>query len=113
MKNKQAGIHLIIDFHGGKIIENRQEIKTILIETAKKSKNNPLEITIHKFKPRGITGIILLAESHISIHTWPEKNYIAIDIFSCGEKSQPYKGLEYLKEVFAPKKVKVREVKRG
>ena len=112
-KTKRAGIHLIIEFWGGKIIESVKEIKRILITAAKKSKNVPLSVKIHKFLPRGITGFILLAESHISIHTWPEINYVAIDIFSCGKNSQPYKGLEYLKNIFRPKKIKVEEIKRG
>lgn len=112
-KPKYAGIHLIAEFWGGKIIEEPQKIKNILIEAAKKSKNIPLEIKIHKFLPQGITGFILLAESHISIHTWPELDYIAIDIFSCGEKGNPYKGLEYLKKEFQPKKVKIKKIKRG
>jgi S-adenosylmethionine decarboxylase len=112
-KPKPAGIHLIVEFWGGKVIESAREIKKILITAAKKSKNVPLSVKIHKFSPKGITGFILLAESHISIHTWPEIKYIAIDIFSCGKKSQPYKGLEYLKNIFRPKKVKVEEIKRG
>ena len=112
-KPKYAGIHLIVDFWDGKIIEDIQEIKNILIETAKRSKNIPLGIKIHKFSPRGLTGFILLAESHISIHTWPERNYVAIDIFSCGAESEPFKGLEYLKEVFQPKKFVIKEIKRG
>lgn len=112
-KIRYAGIHLIAEFWGGKIIEDAKKIKSILIETAKESKNIPLGIKIHKFSPQGITGFILLAESHISIHTWPEINYVAIDIFSCGEKGKPYKGLEYLKKEFQPKKIKIRELKRG
>lgn len=112
-KIRYAGIHLIAEFWGGKIIEDAKKIKSILIKTAKESQNIPLNIKIHKFSPQGITGFILLAESHISIHTWPERKYVAIDIFSCGEKGKPYKGLEYLKKEFQPKKIKIRELKRG
>ena len=110
---KYAGTHLIAEFWGGKIIESPREIKNILITAAKESKNIPLGIKIHKFSPQGITGFILLAESHISIHTWPELDYTAIDIFSCGQKGKPYKGLEYLKKKFQPKKTRIREIKRG
>lgn len=112
-KPKYAGIHLIVEFWGTKIIENSDKIKNILIKTAKESKNTPLGIKIHKFPLMGITGFILLAESHISIHTWPERKYVAIDIFSCGAKSEPWKGLEYLKKIFQPEKVRIREIKRG
>jgi len=112
-KPKRAGTHLIADFWGVKVIENSQKIKSILVEAAKKSKNVPLGIKIHKFSPQGITGFILLAESHISIHTWPELDYVAIDIFSCGGQGEPYKGLAYLKKEFQPKKVQIKEIKRG
>lgn len=110
---KYAGIHLIAEFWGGKIIESPKEIRKILITATKKSNNIPLGIKIHKFQPQGLTGFVLLAESHIAIHTWPELNYVAIDIFSCGTKGKPYRGLEYLKKVFKPKKVRVKELKRG
>jgi len=112
-QQKYAGIHLLAEFWNGKIIENPKEIKEILIEAVKQSKNTPLEVAIHKFSPQGITGVILLAESHLAIHTWPELNYIAIDIFTCGERAIPYKALKYLKKKFQPKKIKIKEMKRG
>ncbi|MBZ9578627.1 adenosylmethionine decarboxylase [Patescibacteria group bacterium] len=108
-----AGIHLIAEFWNGKIIENPKEIKNILVEAVKKSENTPLGVTIHKFSPQGITGVVLLAESHIALHTWPEINYVAIDIFTCGKRALPSKALEYLKKKFQPKKIQVQEIKRG
>jgi len=110
---KYAGILLVADFWSGKIIEEPKKIKRILIEAAKKSGSQPLEVTIHKFSPQGITGVVLLAESHITIHIWPEINYLAIDIFTCGEKVMPHKALNYLKKEFQPKRVEIREIKRG
>jgi len=112
-KLKYAGIHLLAEFWYGKIIEDPKEIKRILIEAVKKANNTPLKVTIHKFQPQGITGIVLLAESHIAIHTWPENNYVAIDIYTCGDKASPKKALEYLKKEFQPKKVEIKEIKRG
>jgi len=112
-KIKYAGIHLIAEFWGGKIIEDPKEIDKILILAAKKADNTPLEVTIHKFQPQGITGVVLLAESHIAIHSWPEINYIAVDIFTCGEKAIPYKAIDYLKKKFKPKKVEIQKITRG
>ena len=112
-KLKYAGLHLLAEFWYGKIIEDPKEIKRILIEAVKKANNTPLKVTIHKFQPQGITGIVLLAESHIAIHTWPENNYVAIDIYTCGDKASPKKALEYLKKEFQPKKVEIKEIKRG
>lgn len=113
LKSKYAGIHLIADFWSGRIIEDKKEIEKILIEAAKKAGNTPLEVSIHKFSPQGITGVILLAESHIAIHSWPEINYLAIDIFTCGDKAVPRKALNCLKKAFQPKRVEIKEIKRG
>jgi len=112
-KAEYAGIHLIAEFWYGKIIENPKKLEKILVEAVKKAKSIPLKVTIHKFSPHGITGVILLAESHIALHSWPEINYVAIDIFTCGEKTLPYKALEHLKKKFQPKKIKIKEIKRG
>jgi len=108
-----AGVHLIAEFWDGEIIESTKKIKEILFEAAKATKSTPLGIKTHKFSPMGITGFILLAESHISIHTWPEKNYIAIDVFSCGRDTKPKLGIDYLKKQFKPKRFKIKEIKRG
>jgi len=112
-KAKYAGIHLIAEFWFGKAVEDKKELKKILIGAVKRAKNSPLEIAIHKFNPKGITGIVLLAESHIAIHSWTVFNYLAIDIFTCGNKANPYRALEYLKKIFKPKKVEIKEIKRG
>ena len=112
-KEKYAGIHLLAEFWQTKKINSLNEIEKILISAAKAANTKPLKVSLHAFEPYGLSGIVLLAESHISIHTWPEINYVAIDIFTCGEKSSPKKALLYLKKEFSPKKVEIKEVKRG
>jgi S-adenosylmethionine decarboxylase len=111
--SKYAGVHLIAEFWNGKVIEDSKKIEKILIEAVKKAKNTPLEIAIHKFSPQGITGVVLLAESHIAVHAWPEMDYVAIDIFTCGKKAFPYKALDYLKKKFKPKRIEIQKIKRG
>lgn len=110
---RYLGVHLIAEFWNGKTIEDPKELKKILTGAVKAANSSPLKISIHKFSPQGITGVILLAESHISIHSWPEYNYVAIDIFTCGDKSAPEKALTYLKEKFQPKKVNIKKIRRG
>lgn len=112
-KKKYAGTHLIAEFWHGRINENVKDIKRILITAAKRANNTPLEVTIHKFSPQGLTGVVLLAESHIALHSWPEFNYLAIDIFTCGDRTRPFKALEYLKKEFNPKRFEVKEIRRG
>lgn len=107
------GNHLIAEFWHGKIIDDEKKLKKILFEAIKRSNNTPLKFAFHKFNPQGITGVVLLAESHIALHGWPEFNYLAIDIFTCGDKTKPYKALKYLRKVFKPKKVEIQKIKRG
>jgi S-adenosylmethionine decarboxylase len=112
-KQNSLGIHLIADFWFGKKIEDPKKLEKILIEAAKRTGNTPLEFSYHKFNPQGLTGVLLLAESHIAFHSWPEFNYLGIDIFSCGRKAKPERALKYLKRVLRPKKVEVSIIKRG
>ena len=108
-----AGIHIVADFWFSKSVEDPQEIKNILRNAALAAQSTPIKFSVHKFSPHGITGLVLLAESHISIHSWPEIQYLAIDIFTCGKDSKPHLALKYLKKAFRPKKVEIQEIKRG
>jgi len=108
-----AGVHLVADFWFGKIVEDPVQLKKILLESARKSQSTSLKFSFYKFSPQGITGVLLLAESHIALHSWPEINYLSVDIFTCGKNSKPHLALEHLKKVFQPKRVKIQELKRG
>lgn len=110
---KSVGQHLIVDFWGAKKIENPKKLEEILILAAEKAGNTPLKFSYHKFNPHGITGVLLLAESHIAWHSWPEFDFLAIDIFTCGNKTFPEKALEYLKKKLKPKKFKILKIERG
>lgn len=106
-------VHVTADFYRPSFIENPGELRKILYRAAKMANNTPLKSLVYKFPSHGITGVILLAESHIALHTWPEYKYMAVDIFTCGKKTRPIRALEYLKEVFCPKKVRIRHIRRG
>lgn len=111
--HQYAGVHLIAEFWHGRIIEDQEQIKKILIAAVKASKSTPLQTVIHQFSPQGLTGVVLLAESHIAIHAWPEVNYLAIDIFTCGQKAMPDQALDYFKKIFQPEKYTVKKINRG
>jgi S-adenosylmethionine decarboxylase len=113
LKKKPYSMHLLADLESPIFVEDPRKLRAILWNAALAANNTPLKASIHKFPEQGITGIVILAESHIAIHTWPECSYMAVDIFTCGRKSMPYKALEYLKEQFKPKKVKIMFIKRG
>lgn len=79
-------------------LDDEQNIKMILYNATKESKSTLLNLATHKFDPQGVTGFAMLAESHISIHTWPEKGMAVCDVFTCGETAEPEKAVEYMKE---------------
>ncbi|MCM8801041.1 MAG: adenosylmethionine decarboxylase [Candidatus Omnitrophica bacterium] len=105
--------HLIVDFKSPVFIEDPIRIKEILWKAARIANNTPLKVAVHKFPRQGITGVVILAESHIAIHSWPEHKYLAIDIFTCGKNTRPHAALEYFKKLFLPKKIKIKFLQRG
>ena len=112
-KRKYAGIHFIGDFWGAKIVDDEKKMGKMLVGAANASESTVLSVVTHRFSPQGMTGVVLLGESHIAIHTWPEINYIAVDIFTCGDKTKPELAMEYLKAELCPKRVEVNKLKRG
>lgn len=88
-------------------------IETSLITAAKASRATLISHNFHKFSPYGISGVLVIAESHIAIHTWPEYNYAAVDIFTCGDTIDPWLIQEHLKDSFESQNVSSMEMKRG
>jgi len=108
-----AGRHFIVDFHGAIHLTNPEVIEGALSEAATAAKAVLLHLHIHKFSGAGgVTGVALLAESHISVHTWPERDYAAFDIFMCGN-SLPEKAIDVLKRIFQPETIELQEILRG
>ena len=110
---KFAGNHLLIDLWGATNLDNAEVIEAALRESAIVSGATILHCHLHNFEPNGgISGVLVLSESHISIHTWPERGYGSLDVFMCGE-AQPLKSIPILKRAFKPGFVNVVECRRG
>jgi S-adenosylmethionine decarboxylase len=107
-----AGFHLLVEFWGANGLKDVQLIERALQEAAHMAGATVLDIHTHTFSSGGVTGVAILAESHITIHTWPERSYAAIDIFMCGN-CRPRNAIGPLKSVLRPREVKVSEHKRG
>lgn len=88
-------------------------IESALLEATKRSKATIINHNFHKFSPYGVSGVVVIAESHVAIHTWPEYNYAAVDVFTCGETIDPWVIQEYLKESFESQNTSSVEMKRG
>ena len=78
------------------LLDDEDFVRLSAWNAVKESKSELINISCHKFKPQGVTGLAMLADSHISIHTWPEKNIAKCDIFTCGDGCQPELAVEYL-----------------
>ncbi|APT57879.1 adenosylmethionine decarboxylase [Roseomonas gilardii] len=108
-----AGTHLIIDLWGATNLDDPAHIDDVLREAAIATGATILHGHFHHFQPNGgVSGVLVLAESHVSIHTWPEKAFGALDIFVCGV-CDPYKAIPVLKKGFLPERVQLGEHRRG
>ncbi len=108
-----AGSHLLADFWGACGLDDKVLIETALRDAVEACGATLLHIHLHRFTGNGgISGVAVLAESHISIHTWPERGFAALDIFMCGA-CDPYLALPVLRRHFKPETVQLSENKRG
>lgn len=108
-----AGAHLIVDLHSASRLDDADYIERTLIEAVNAAGATLLHIHLHRFSPGGgISGVAVLAESHISIHTWPEHAFAALDVFMCGQ-CDPRDTIAVLQRAFAPGSIDVQEFLRG
>ncbi len=107
-----AGTHLIIDLHNAQNLDDAARVERALRDAARATGATLLHLHTHRFSPQGVTGVAILAESHIACHTWPEIGYAAFDIFMCGATT-PHAAIPVLEAEFIPERVEVRELHRG
>ena len=107
-----AGTHLIIEVVDGTGLDDEARIQDAFRACVDECGATLLHIHTHKFSPQGVSGVAVLAESHISVHTWPEIGYGAFDVFMCGD-ADPWRAVDVLKRAFATDDVRVRELLRG
>jgi len=109
------GRQVLVEFYrcNLRILNDRDQIAAAMDEAARLSGATVVEKVFHLFNPHGISGVVVIAESHLSIHTWPEYGYAAVDLFTCGEEIQPERAFEHLKRILQAESVSVMELKRG
>lgn len=109
------GRHFILEMWdcNRKIVNDLKKIMQILTEAVNDAGATIVKQFYHEFNPPGITGVAILAESHISIHTWPEEGYVAVDLFTCGNQTNPKLAEKRFLEGFEPKDFTSVELKRG
>lgn len=106
--------HLILDCYGcpPHLLDDLEIVESVMLKTAAKINAQILKSHFHKFAPQGVSGMVLIAESHLSIHTWPERGYAALDLFTCGTRTLPHLAPNYLKLALQVKTMKVTALDR-
>jgi len=108
-----AGTHLFLELWGARHLHDKNMIEKALCGAAERAGATVLHSYFHRFgSGGGVSGVVILAESHISIHTWPERMFAAVDVFMCGV-CNPYDTIPALREVFRPDHLEIDEKKRG
>jgi S-adenosylmethionine decarboxylase len=112
---RELGRHYVFELFGCDrgALDDLKAIEGAMEEGAEKAGATIVGKVFHKFAPQGVTGVVIIAESHFSIHTWPELGYAAVDIFTCNEMTEPMKAYDVLVKLLAPKSSTVMELKRG
>jgi S-adenosylmethionine decarboxylase proenzyme len=112
---KALGRHLLCEYHGcDREVLNRPEvIRVELLEAVKRAGATPIQDMVHNFTPHGVTGVVVIAESHFAIHTWPEYGFAAVDLFTCGETVDPWVAFEWLGKALRAASHSVVEMRRG
>lgn len=114
-KLKTLGRHILIEYYGcdEAIIENNKLIEELMNEAAKRSGATIVDSVFHYFNPYGVSGAVIIEESHLTIHTWPEYQYASVDVYTCGDSVDPWIAANFLEKEFCARKSESFEIPRG
>ena len=109
------GRHILAEIHGCRfdVLNDINKVEEIMINAALEAGAEVREYVFHKFSPQGVSGVVVISESHLAIHTWPELGYAAVDVFTCGDQVNPWDACNYLTEKFGAGHVTTTEIMRG
>lgn len=113
--NNALGRHILCEAYGcdPEVLNDRQRVEDIMVEAALEAGAEVREVAFHQFSPQGVSGVVVISESHLAIHSWPELGYAAIDVFTCGDTVDPWEACNYLLRHFRAQNTKSTEVQRG
>ena len=112
---KALGTHIVCELSGcdEQTLTDVDEIRAMMVGAAKASRATIMEVAFHRFEPQGVSGTVILAESHLSIHTWPERGYAAMDFYTCGDHTDPWLACDFAAKFLNAKSTLTTEFKRG
>lgn len=114
-KMKPLGRHILAEIYGCdfETLNDVAKVEEIMVNAALEAGAEVRECVFHKFSPQGVSGVVVISESHLTIHTWPELGYAAVDVFTCGERVDPWDAFNYLTNRFNAKHIEAQETVRG
>src|SRR5918911_4701521 len=110
---KAIGRHIILEMWGCQNLDSVDTAEDALREMVVALDVHLLDLKVYPFSPVGVTGMAIVSESHLVIHTWPEYGYAAVDVFTCGAPRDPQAAVDVLREHYAPERIGVMEINRG
>lgn len=112
---RALGRHLVLELYNcdPEVLNDKDRIEEIMTKAAEKAGATIVQKVFHLFNPHGVSGVVVIAESHLAIHTWPEYGYAAVDVFTCGSKVDPWKAYEYIKQELGAQYYSTMEIYRG
>lgn len=109
------GRHILAEVYGcpARYLNDREKVEEIMVKAALHAGAEIREVIFHKFSPQGISGVVVISESHLAIHTWPELGYAAVDVFTCGDRVDPWEACKFIAAQFKSSQMSTKEVSRG
>ena len=109
------GRHVLAEVYGCPfdVLNDVKKVEEIMVTAALEAGAEVREVVFHKFSPQGVSGVVVISESHLAIHTWPELGYAAVDVFTCGDRVNPWDACNFIKEKFKAEYMEANEIKRG
>lgn len=112
---KALGQHLILELYGcsAEALSSVSEVQDVMLKATKAAEATIIDSIFHHFKPHGVSGVVVIAESHFAIHTWPEHGYASVDLFTCGAKTRPWEAFKTVKKLLRASHFSVMKMERG
>jgi S-adenosylmethionine decarboxylase len=109
------GTHIVCELSGCKpeLLTDVDGVRSVMEAAAREANAEILKVAFHRFMPQGVSGVVVIQESHLSIHTWPESGYAAVDFYTCGDHTDPWRACEYAAKKLGATSMLTTEVKRG
>lgn len=109
------GRHILVEAWGcrNESLNDLPGIRRAMINAAEAAGATVLDVSFRRFAPQGVSGVVIISESHLTIHTWPEYGYAAIDLFTCGDRAEPWKAFNVLSAFLGSEQVSAMELRRG